>query len=145
MENGAEAIKTSVERMTAASNQAFRDGVEKSLAGMNEMNALSKGNVEALVESVTAATKGAEALGAQAVSYSKKAWEDQVNAAKALSTAKSLQEVVELQTQFAKSALETYVAEMNRVSETLQGTMKDTFKPLNARMTATVERFQSAR
>ncbi|MFN3229708.1 MAG: phasin family protein [Asticcacaulis sp.] len=145
MENGAEAIKTSVERMTAASNQAFRDGVEKSLAGLNEMNALSKGNVEALVESVTAATKGAEALGAQAVSYSKKAWEDQVNAAKALSTAKSLQEVVELQTQFAKSALETYVAEMNRVSETLQGTMKDTFKPLNARMTATVERFQSAR
>ena len=40
--------------------------------------------------------------------------EDHVAAAKSLTTAKSVQEVVELQTTFAKSSLEAYLAEMNK-------------------------------
>ena len=53
-------IKTTVEKMAQAGNQAFKDSVEKSLGALNEVNALSKGNIEAVVESLTAATKGAE-------------------------------------------------------------------------------------
>lgn len=140
-----EAFKINADRMTAAGNQAFREGVERSLAGLNEANAHSKKNLEAVVESVTAATRGAEALGAQALSWSKKSWDESVNAAQALTTAKSVQEVVELQTQFARSAMETYMAELNRWTETVSATVKDTMKPVNERMTVAVERFQSAR
>ncbi|WP_309604659.1 TIGR01841 family phasin, partial [Phenylobacterium sp.] len=60
-------------------------------------------------------------------------------------SAKSVQEVVELQTSFAKSALETYMAEMGRMSETVSASVKDSMKPLNERMTAMVERLQAAR
>jgi phasin family protein len=141
----AEAAKTTVEQLTAASSVAFKDSVEKTLAALNEMNTQSKKNLEAVVASVTAATKGVEALGAQAMAYSKTAFETQVNAARSLAGAKSVQEVMELQTAFAKTALETYMAEVGKMTETVSASMKDSVKPLNERVTAVVEKLQAVR
>jgi phasin family protein len=145
METGEDTIKTTVERMAQAGNQAFKDSVEKTLGALNEVNTLSKSNVEAVVESLTAATKGAETVGAQALAFSKKNWDEAVTAAKTLSGAKSVQEVIELQSKYAKSSMEAYVSEINLLTETLSSSFKDTFKPLNTRITAAVEKFQSYR
>ena len=141
----AETIKKTAEQFSTASNQAFKDGVEKSLAALAEANTHSKKNLEAVVASVTAATKGAESLGSQAIAFSKKSVEDQVAAAKTLAGAKSVQEAVELQTTFAKSALEAYLANLNAMSETVTASVKDVFKPINARAAAVVEKVQAAR
>lgn len=141
----AETVKNTVEQFTAASNTAFKDAVEKSLTQLNELNAHSKKNLEAVIASVTASTKGAEALGAQAMAYSKKAVEDHVAAAKSLSGAKSVQEVIELQTAYAKSALDAYIAEVSKMSDIVSTSVKDAVKPLNERVTAAVERLQAAR
>lgn len=141
----AENVKNTVEQFTSAGNVAFKDAVEKSLASLNEVNAHSKKNLEAVIASVTASTKGAEALGAEAMAFSKKAMEDQVAAAKSLSSAKSIQEVVELQTTFAKSAMDAYIAEFGKMSDIVSASMKDSLKPLNERVTAAVERMQAVR
>jgi phasin family protein len=141
----AEAAKSTVEQFTAASNVAFKEGVEKSLAALNEMNTHSKKNLEAVVASATASAKGAEALGAQAMAFSKAVFDTQVAAAKSLAGAKSVQEVVELQTTFAKTALETYMAEFSKMSDTVSASVKESMKPLNERVTATVEKFQAVR
>src|SRR5215217_2520033 len=141
---GAETLKTTVEQFTTAGNQAFKDNVEKSLASLNELNAHSKKNLEAVVASVTA-TKGAEALGAQAMAFSKTSVENQVAAAKALAGAKSVQEAVELQTAWVKSSMEAYMAEFSKWGETVAGSVKDSVKPLNERVTATVEKLQAAK
>ncbi|MDG2522261.1 TIGR01841 family phasin [Caulobacter segnis] len=140
-----ETLKTTVEQFTTAGNQAFKDNIEKSLAALNEMNVHSKKNLEAVVASVTAATKGAEALGAQAIAFSKKSVEDQVAAAKTLASAKSVQEAIELQTAFAKTAMETYLAEVGKWTETVSASVKESVQPLNERVTAAVERVQAAR
>jgi phasin family protein len=145
MATSAETLKTTAEQYTAAGSQAFKDAVEKSLTAMNEMNAQSKSNLEAVVASVTAASKGAETLGAQAMAYSKKSLDEHIAAAKSLTGAKSIQEAVELQTSWAKSTLEGYLAEVNRASETFAASMKESLTPLNARVTAAVETFQAAR
>ena len=141
----ASTVKNTTEQFTAAGNKAFKDSVEKSMAALGEMNTSSKKNLEAVVASVTAATKGAETLGVRAIAYSKKSMEDQVAAAKSLAGAKSLQEAVELQTAFAKSAFETYVAEVNKMGETVAASMKESMSPINERVTALVERVQVAR
>jgi len=141
----AETMKKTVEQFSTASNQAFKDGVEKSLAALAEANTVSKKNLEAVVASVTAATKGAEALGAETFAYSKKAAEDQVAAVKSLAGAKSVQEAMELQTTWAKSALEAYIAQMSKASEIVSASIKDSMKPLNERASAAVEKFQAAR
>ena len=141
----ADTAKNTVEQFTTASNVAFKEGVEKGLAAMNEMNSYSKKNMEAMVASATASAKGAEALGAQAMAFSKAVFDTQVSAAKSLAGAKSVQEVVELQTAFAKSALETYMAQFGAMSETVSSSVKESMKPLNERVTAVVEKFQAVR
>ncbi|MDB5418416.1 MAG: hypothetical protein JWP50_1835 [Phenylobacterium sp.] len=140
-----DAAKATVEQMTTAANTAFKDGVEKTLAAVSEANTHSKKNLEAVVASVTAATKGAEALGAQAVAYSKTAFETQVTAAKALAGAKTPQELFELQSAFAKGAFETYVSELGKMSETFAASFKDSFKPINERVSDAVSKLQATR
>ena len=141
----AETAKSTVEQFTVASNTAFKDGVEKTLAAINEANSHSKKNLEAVVASVTAAAKGAETVGAQAMAFSKKAFDDQVAAARTLASAKSVQEVVELQTTLARTFLESYMAEVGKLTETVSSSVKDSMKPLNERVTDLVEKMQAAR
>jgi phasin family protein len=141
----ADAAKTTVEQFTTATNVAFKDGVEKTLAALNEVNANSKKNLEALVASATAATKGAETLGAQAMAFSKSVFDGQMAAARSFASAKSVQEVVELQTAYAKSALETYMSEFGKMADACAACVKDSLKPINERVTETVERLQAVR
>ena len=156
MADAAENVKKTVEQTTAkakaqaesiqaAGAKAFREGVDKSVASLSEINAHGKKNLEAVVESAAAAQKGAEALSQQAVAYSKKSWEDGVAAAQSFSQARSMQELFELQTNWAKSAAEAYLAEFGKATETMTASVKDSFKPINERVSAAVEQFQAAR
>ena len=145
MATAAETAKATAERFAATGNQAFKDNVEKSLAAISDLNVQSKRNLEAVVASVTAATKGAETLGAQAMAFSKKAAEDHSAAIKTLSGAKSLQDAVEFQTAYTKKFFEAYTAELTKWSETVSGSVKESLRPLNERVSAVVEQFQTAR
>lgn len=142
---GQQAFKEGIDKAASSSNQAFKDAADRSLSALNELNAQGKRNLEAMIASVTAATRGAEQLGAQAVSYAKSSVETQVDAARQLSSARSMQEVVELQTSFARQAMEGYLAEMNRVSETVAAAVKEAMQPLNERAASMVEAVQAQR
>ncbi len=138
-------VKAQAEKMQAAGAKAAREAMDKSIASITELNAEGQRNLEAVVASASAAQKGAEALSAQSVAYAKKSWEDGVAATQSLAQARSVQELIELQTTFAKSAMETYLSEANKMADTLTASVKDSFKPINERVTASVERFQAAR
>jgi phasin family protein len=144
-EQGAQAFRATFDQAASAGNQAFQDGVQRSLSALNDLNTQGKRNLEAVVASMTAAARGAEALSAQAMAFTKKSLEDQAEAAKALTGARSVQEVVELQSGYARAAVEGYIAEMNRASETLSAAFKDSFRPLSERATSAVETLQAAR
>lgn len=156
MADSAETVKKTVEQTTAkakaqvadfqaAGAKAFREGVDKSVASISELNAHGKKNLEAVAESATAAQKGAEALSQQALGFAKSSWEENVAASKELSTARSVQEFFELQTAWAKKSMERYVAELTKTNEIVTATVKDSIKPINERITASVEGFQAAR
>ena len=145
VEETAAKAKVQAEKIQAAGVTAFREGVDKSVASLTELNAHGKKNLEAVVESATAAQKGAEALSQQALAYGKKSWEDGVAAAQTLSQARSVQELLELQTSWAKSATESYLSEVTKMTDLFTASVKDSFKPINERVTASVEKFQAAR
>jgi phasin family protein len=123
----------------------MREGIDKSVASLTELNAHGKKNLDAMVESATVAQKGAEALSQQALGFAKTSWEDGVAAAKELSTARSVQEFFELQTTWAKKSMERYMSELAKTNEIVTTTVKDSLKPINERVTASVETFQAAR
>ncbi len=145
MANTAETVKATTDRMVESGNKAFKETLDKSLSSLSDMNTHSKHNLEAMVAAATAASKGAESLGAQALAFSKKAMEDQSAAVRSLTSAKSLQEAVELQTAFAKSSMEAYLGEMNRWSETVSHSVRESLRPINERVSAMVDQFQSTR
>lgn len=138
-------FQANAEQAQAAGAKAFRDVADKSAAGITELNAQGKQNLEALVASAAAAQKGVETLSAQSVAFTKKSWEDGVAAAQSLSQARSIQELLELQTTWAKSASEAWLAEVTKATDVLTASVKDSFKPINERVTASVEKFQAAR
>lgn len=138
-------FKANADQAQAAGTKAFRDVADKSAASLTEMNAQGKQNLEAMVASAAAAQKGVETLSAQSVAFTKKSWEDGVAAAKSMTQARSIQELLELQTTWAKSATEAYLAEVTRATDVLTASVKDSFQPINERVTASVEKFQAAR
>lgn len=138
-------MQDTLQTMTAASNDAFREGFEKSLKSVNELNAVSKDNMDAVMASATAAGKGIEALNTNAVAYAKKSMEDTVAATKAITTAKSVQDMIEVQADFMKSAMDAYLGEINKATDLYAGVVKSSLKPLNDRVAATVELAQSQR
>lgn len=138
-------FKANAEQAQAAGAKVFREAADKSAASLAELNVQSKQNLDAMVASAAAAQKGVEALSAQSVAFTKKSWEDGVAAAQSMSQARSVQELLELQTTWAKSATEAYLAEVTRATDVLTASVKDSFKPINERVTASVEKLQAAR
>lgn len=132
------------EQVTSASSEAVRENIDRSLAAMSEASAFGKQNVEAWVASAAAAQKGFETLSARTVAFQKAAIENHVAAAKSLMTSKSVQEFVEKQNDYAKTSLEAYVAELTELSELVTGVAKETFQPINERVTAATALIQTA-
>ena len=137
--------KDTLDTMTAASNDAIKDGFEKSLNAVTEFSAFQKETVDAVIASTTSAAKSLEELNAAAVAFAKKSMEDSVAAAKSMAGAKSVQELIEIQSDYTKSSLDAFLAEMNKSSDLMSSMFKDSFKPLNDRFSAAVELMQSQR
>ena len=138
-------FQANAEQAQAAGAKVFREAADKSAASLSELNVQGKQNLEAMVASAAAAQKGVETLSAQSVAFTKKSWEDGVAAAKSMTQARSIQELLELQTTWAKSATEAYLAEVTRATDVMTASVKNSFKPINERVTASVEKFQAAR
>ncbi|WP_323761405.1 TIGR01841 family phasin [Maricaulis sp.] len=138
-------MNDTIESMTAASNDALKEGFEKTLKSVTEASNFQKETVDALIASATVAGKGFETANANAVTYAKSAMEEGVAATKKFASAKSVQEVFEIQSEFTKLAMENYLAEVNKNSELFSDLMKTSVKPLNDRVAAAMELAQVQR
>jgi len=132
-----------LETIATTGRAQMREGMDRSVAAMAEVGAFTKENVEALVASATATTKGFEALSARAVAFSKTAMENHMIAAKAIMSSKSVQEAMERQAEYARASFDTYVSEMNQMAEILSGVTREAAKPLTERATAVSHLMQS--
>ena len=125
--------------------EALKTNFDKAVKGYDQILGFGKETVEAYVKAANLAGKGVESLHNEIYSYSKQSIEDSVATAKAVMASKSAHEAFELQTDFAKTAFEAYVSELNKLSALLTETGKETFAPLRGRVQAWVDVVQSAR
>jgi phasin family protein len=139
------AAKTAADKIANAGNEALRDAMEKSMSGLNDLTAHSRKNLEAVIASVTATATGAETLGSEAVSFSKAAIERQTAAVQSLSGVRSVQDLIEIQSDLAKTHMEACVTQMSKTTELMSALFRDAYQPFSARMTAAVESLQSGR
>jgi phasin family protein len=74
--------------------------------------------------------EGIQAIAAAYTEYTKESYEDTRSFVEKLSGVKSLDKAIEAQSEFAKSAYETFVADSQKIATLYGDLAKQTFKPL---------------
>src|SRR5215210_372108 len=86
-----------------------------------EFQRVGKDGFDASVRSVGEAYQGFQAIAAEVTAYSKKAFEDGTRAFEQLLGAKSFEQVIEIQSQYAQKAYDSYIAEWSKLGEMYAG------------------------
>ena len=96
----------------------------------------SKEAMDTMLKSYSDTTKGFQAIATEAADYSKKSFEETVNHFETLSGARSIEAVIELQTNFVKSYFEGFIAEATKMGEMYSDLAKGAYKPYEAPIVA---------
>jgi len=96
---------------------------------LEDLQAVGKENVDATLKSFGALTKSGQAIAVELADYSKKAFQDGSSALEKLFGVKSLDKAIEVQTEYAKTAYEGFVAETAKLGELYTNLAKETYKP----------------
>lgn len=143
-EDGAKASQAAAEKalgqFTALSAEQFEKLSQASSKAFEDAQSLAKGHADAAFAAVAVLAKGAEGIGRAWFAYNQAVIEQAADVAKSLFAAKSLREVVDLQSQYAKSAFDGAVAEGSKISELGVKVANDAIAPIAARVNATVEK-----
>ena len=96
---------------------------------LDELQRLGKDNMDFSMRSLGAVSKSAQAIAVEVTDYSKRSFEQGAQALERLFGAKSLDKAIEVQTEFAKTAYETFVAESQKIAGLYSDLAKQSFKP----------------
>jgi phasin family protein len=89
-----------------------------------------KEQLETAVASAASLQNGVHAIASAYGDYAKKSFEDTQALVEKLSGTKSLEKAMEVQTDFAKSAFETFVSESQKIANLCGDLAKQSLKPL---------------
>ena len=96
---------------------------------------MGKTNYDAAVRYYGDMTKGFQAIGARVTDYYKRAFEDSTRAFEQLVGAKSFEHALEIQSQYAKKAYDTWMAEASKIGEMYAAVARDAYKPVEKAVT----------
>ncbi|MEI7804835.1 MAG: phasin family protein [Hyphomicrobiales bacterium] len=94
-----------------------------------DMQLAGKESADIAMKSFGAVSKASQAIATEVADYSKKAFEDGSAALEKLFGVKSLDKAIEVQTDFAKTAYEGFVAEATKIGELYADLAKESYKP----------------
>jgi len=119
-------------------------GLKTMMKSTEDFVAFGQANLEAFVRSGQIWSAGVQELTKQIASSAKASFDESVSTFKAMSTAKSVKEAMDLQSSFAKAALEKAMAESNKLTDASIKLTEQTLAPITARVTVAVETFGKA-
>ncbi len=99
-----------------------------------DLQQVSKENMEVTMKSAESMSKGAQAIATEVADYSKKAFEDGSAMLEKLFGVKSLEKAIELQTEYAKTSYEGFVAKATKIGELYADLAKESYKPFETMM-----------
>jgi hypothetical protein len=109
-------------------------GRETMVKNFEDLQQVSKDNIDIAMKSIGAVSKSAQAIAAEVADYSKKSFEESTAALEKLFGVRSLEKAIEVQTEYAKSAYEGFVAEATKIGELYADMAKETYKPFETLM-----------
>lgn len=97
---------------------------------VEDIQQYGKEHLETVVASATGVQSGLQAIASAYGDYTKKSFEETRSFVEKLSGVKSLDKAIEVQTEFAKSAYETFIADSQKIAGLYTDLAKQTYKPL---------------
>ena len=95
----------------------------------DEYQKLNKDGFNATLRSFGEANKGFQTLAAEMTEYSKKTFDEGIRAWEQLLSARSLDQAIQIQSQYAKNAYDGYVAQMTKLGEMYAQAMRNAYTP----------------
>ena len=140
VEQAVAVTKEQVENAVVATKEQVEKASAAALKGYDELALINKDGIDAFVKSGNVVAKAAEEFGKSYFAFAQAAAEQNVEAAKALMGAKTLNDVVEIQTDLARTSFDKFVAEGTKLSEMTVKVTNDAFEPLQAHANVVVEK-----
>jgi len=139
-----QAAAAASEPATSIDTPPFTQGMKTMMKSTEDLVAFGQANMEAFVKSGQIWSAGVQELTKQIATSAKASFEESVSTFKAISTAKSVKEAIDLQSTFAKAALEKAMSESNKLTDASIKLTEQTLAPITARVTVAVETFGKA-
>ena len=99
-----------------------------------ELADIGRANFEALAKASEIATEGYGACAKTAFDFARSAIEQNAEGARAVLTAKTVQDAVDVQNAWARAAFDSYVSQTGKLSEMTAKATSEAFAPLQARI-----------
>ena len=106
---------------------------------------LGKDSFNATVKALEVATIGTQVIAAETADYAKKSFEQTASTFEKLVGVKSLDKVIEIQTEYAKSAYEGFIAQSTKTRELYAKLAQDSLAPFGALYSAAQATFAPAK
>jgi len=138
----AEEAKTRFQSAFVEANDKAKAALEKSSKAFEEIGELTKGNLEAVVESSKIAAKGVEALGQEAAEFSRKSFEKTSSTMKSFAAVKTPAEFFQLQSDLLSATLDSFASEASKNSEAFLKLASDISTPISNRVSIVTEKMK---
>ena len=102
------------------------------LKNFEEFQRYGKEHMDTTLKAWGQVSKGVQAIAAETADYSKKSFEEGSAAMEKLLGAKSFDKAMEIQTAYAKTAYEGFVAQATKLGELYADIAKESYKPFEA-------------
>jgi phasin family protein len=122
----------------------MKEGMEKAMKTAEELVAFNQGNVEAIVKSSQIWASGVQDLSKHFAAAAQASMDQSMAAFRALTSVRSLKDAIELQTSFARSALEKTMAESGKLTEASFKLTEQALAPITARVSVAAEKLAKA-
>ncbi len=119
------------------------EAVKRSRKAAEELADLYRGNIDAFVEAGRIAATGAQSIGQEVVAKSRDNLEQTANTVRSFAEAKSPTELLQLQSDFARTAFDRFVEESSSLTESMVKLAGEAFQPISNRASASVEKLNT--
>ena len=119
---------------TASVTSTFTKGVKIMIDNPREIMAFGEGNLQALTAASKIWVAGMQDLTKQVATTARASFEETVATAKAMATARSVKEAIDLQSSYTKNAVVNSLAEASKLTEASLRLSEQALVPLTARI-----------
>lgn len=118
--------KATLEQLATTSREAMQQGLQT----VDAITGMARDNIDALLESSRLAADGFQTIAGDVAKFSKSNLERTTSAAHALTTAKTAPELMQVQSEFARTQFNAAISEVSKSSEAMFRLITEIFEPL---------------